>query len=200
MNAEQLLRENQRRIRGVRSTSTNVRKYKMMKEFPANYIVLNFETTGLRPGADRIIQIGAIKYKNNKEIETYRTFINPQRHIPIEVTRRTKITSFLVEEAPCIEEEIGRMLAFIDGLPIVTHNASIHMNFLYAAEQSGRVQIPSLNVVDTARLARKSISILSAKKLDELTTYLQLEFERENMMCNCNTINNIYQFCVKQLS
>ena len=199
MTAEQLLKENQRRIRGVRSNQTKVRKYNMARELSGDYIVLNFETTGLRPGADRIIQIGAIKYHQYKEIETYRSLINPRRHIPIEVTRRTKITHFLVEDAPFIEDEIGNLLTFIGDLPVVTHNPSIHMNFLYAIEQIENIQLPALSVIDTARLARKTLSFISNEKLDELTAYLQSECEWQDVICNCNTINNIYQFCTKQL-
>lgn len=199
MTAEQLLKENQRRIRGVRNISTNIRKYNMARELSENYIVLNFETTGLRPGADKIIQIGAIKYHQYKETETYRSLINPRRHIPIEVTRRTKITHFLVEDAPFIEDEIENLLSFIGELPVVTHNPSIHMNFLYAIEQTENIHLPSLNVIDTARLARKTLSIISNEKLEELTTYLLRECERKDVIYSCNTINNIYQFCTKEL-
>lgn len=199
MTAEQLLKENQRRIRGVRNISTNIRKYNMARKLSEDYIVLNFETTGLRPGADQIIQIGAIKYRQYKEIETYRSLINPRRHIPIEVTRRTKISPFLVEDAPFIEDEIDNLLSFIGELPVVTHNPSIHMNFLYAIEQTENIQLPSFNVIDTARLARKTLSIISNEKLEELTTYLLRECERKDVIYSCNTINNIYQFCTKEL-
>lgn len=200
MTAEQLLKENEKKIRGVRNLSTKVRKYHMEKEFQGDYIVLNFETTGLRPGADRIIQIGAIKYQQYKEVGIYRTLINPSRHIPIEVTKRTKITNFLVEDAPCIEDEIPNLIAFMEDLPIVTHNPSIHMNFFYAIGQFENMRLPTLSVIDTAKLARKALTFISDKDREELTAYLQSECVREDVICSCNTINNIYQFCAKQLN
>lgn len=197
--AEQLLKENQRKIRGHRSSPTSVRRYRIANDLTKNYIVLFLETTGLRTGADQIIQIGAIKYENNKEIGTYRTLINPGRYIPIEVTRHTKITNFLVEDAAFIEDKIGELLLFIDGLPIVMHNAQIYMNFLYATEQVEGVKVPTLTVTDTITLARKTLPILSSKKLAKLATYLQLENEEQDILQSCCTVNEIYQLCATQL-
>lgn len=199
LTAEQLLNENQRRLRGVRNCSTSVRKYRMTKDLSANYIVLKLDTTGLRPGADAIIQIGAVKYENFQEVGTYRTLINPKRYIPIEVTRRLKITNFLVEDAPVIEDVIEELLLFMDGLPVVMHNAQVYMNFLYATEQIEGVNIPSLSVIDTARLARKTLPIISPQGLEELTAYLQLENEEKDILQSCMTVNAIYQLCAKQL-
>lgn len=197
--AQQLLRENQRRISGHRSNSKSVRKYRIANDLTKNYVVLFLETTGLRPGADQIIQIGAIKYENDQVVATYRTLINPGRYIPIEVTRQTKITNFLVEDAPYIEDKIEELLLFIDGLPIVMHNARIYMNFLYATEQIKAINVPYLTVIDTTRLARKTLPVLSPEKLAELTTYLQFQNEEQDILQNCNMVNNIYQLCANQL-
>lgn len=197
--AEQLLKENQRRIRGIRNTSLTTRKYHTAREFPADYIVLNFETTGLRPGADRIIQIGAIKCIGYEKVEEYRSLINPRRHIPLEVTRRTKITGFLVEDAPLIKDEIENLLAFIGDLPVITHNPSIHMNFFYTIEQLENIQLPRLTVIDTAKLARRALSIVSSEKIEELATYLKAESIGEDVICRCKSIHNMYHFCAKEL-
>ncbi|AOV08805.1 exonuclease domain-containing protein [Sporosarcina ureilytica] len=196
LTAEQLLKESQRRTRSVRSTSAGIRKYKMARQIPEDYIVLDFETTGPRPGADRIIQIGAIKYINNKKTEVYHTLINPRRYIPTDVTKRTNLTNYLVEDAPLVEDKIVELIDFIEGLPVVTHNASLHMNFLYAIEYLEGVEIPAYKVIDTARLARKSLSGFTHQKLEKLTEYLQQEYEAQDMISNCEAIHKIYQLCI----
>ena len=66
---------------GARRAAKN-KKYKSSSKFVEDYIVLDFETTGLRAGADKIIQIGAIKYVNHEVKDMFNTFINPFRHIP----------------------------------------------------------------------------------------------------------------------
>ncbi len=199
MTAEQLLNMNQRRMRRVRNTIQGVRKYEITKELPDDYIVLDLNATGFRPGADRIIQIGMVKYKNGKQVDTFQTLINPRRFIPIEVTRTTKITNFLVEDAPFIEDQIEDFLSFIDYLPIVTHNASLHMKFLYALEHIVEIELPVLTVVDTARLARKALSTISQENLDELTMYLHRAHDPEDIMNHCATVNHIYHLCARVL-
>lgn len=197
--AEQLLNMNERRMRGIRNTLKGIRKYEIGKEFPVDYVVLTLDTTGLKPGADRIIQIGAIKYKGNEQVETFRTLINPNRFIPLETTRRTKITNFLVEEAPLIEDKIEEFLAFIEYLPIVTYHATLHMKFLYALEYIDSIQLPPFTVIDTARLARKTLRTISYPNLEELTAYLHQIHDDGDIMNNCLINHQLYQLCVKEL-
>lgn len=197
--AEQLLNISQRQVRGIRNTLQGVRKYTIVKEFSENYVVLDLDTTGLRPGADRIIQIGAIKYKNNKQVEEFRTLINPKRFIPIEATRKTKITNFLVEDAPVIEHKIEELFSFIDDLPVVTYNATLHMKFLYAIEQLNDIQLPTLTIIDTTRLAQKALATISYDNLQELTACLQQIHDKEDIMHSCRANRKVYQLCSREL-
>ena len=84
---------------GARRASRS-KKYKTTSKHVTDYIVLDFETTGFRAGADRIIQIGALKYINHERVEVMNTFINPERHIPATITRLTGISNEMVEWAP----------------------------------------------------------------------------------------------------
>lgn len=197
MTAKQLLNECQRRTRTYRNFSTGIRKYQLMKDQPNDYIVFDFQTTGNRPGADKIIHIGAIKYIDKKEREVYQTLINPRRYIPDHVAKRTGITNYMAEHAPFIEDEINRLLDFIGTLPIITHNASMHMNFLYTAERTEGINLPEFKVIDTARLARKRLAKISNQELIQLTKYLQLEHDGLDTIDNCYAINEIYQLCIE---
>lgn len=199
MTAEQLLNIQQQRMRGVRNTLQGIRKYTITKEFPRDYVVFDLCTTGLRPGADGIIQIGAIKYKDDQQVETFQTLINPRRYIPMEVTKQTDITNQLVEEAPFIEDEIDAFLAFINGLPLVTYNASLHMKFLYALEHTESIQLPPFTIVDVARIARKALSTISDQNLVSLTTYLQFVHTPEDVLSTCKSVNHIYQLSAQAL-
>ena len=171
------------------------RKYKTTTKAVHDYIVLDFETTGFRAGADRIIQIGALKYINHEQTDLLNSFINPERHIPASITRLTGISNEMVQWAPTIENKIDELLEFIDGLPIIAHNASFDMGFLYALDNLEGINIPAYTVIDTVKLARKKIIETPNHKLGTLADYLQLEHDAHDAIGDCLATAAIYQYC-----
>ncbi|WP_342513136.1 exonuclease domain-containing protein [Sporosarcina sp. FSL K6-1522] len=175
------------------------KKYRASSTYVQDYVVLDFETTGFRAGADQIIQIGAIKYVKHEQTDILSTFINPHRYIPLSVTQLTGISNEMVQAAPTIDEKIEELLAFIGDLPVIAHNASFDMGFLYALERIKGVHIPELIVIDTMKLARKVITETPNHKLVTLTNYLQLEHDAHDAIGDCLVTAEIYQYCMRKL-
>ncbi|MBD7984604.1 3'-5' exonuclease [Sporosarcina sp. Sa2YVA2] len=173
------------------------KKYKTTTKPVTDYVVLDFETTGFRAGADRIIQIGALKYFNHEQTELLNTFINPERHIPLTITRLTGISNEMVEMAPTIENKIDELIQFIGDLPIIAHNASFDMGFLYALDNLEGITIPEYTVIDTVKLARKTIIETPNHKLGTLADYLQLEHDAHDAIGDCLATAAIYQYCTQ---
>lgn len=182
---------------GARRAAARNKKYNSSSKTVNDYIVLDFETTGFRAGADRIIQIGAIKYIDHEVAEMFTTFINPLRHIPLSVTRLTGISNEMVESAPVIEEKIHELIDFIGELPVIAHNASFDMGFLYALENIEGIEIPAYTVIDTVKLARKKITQSTDHRLTTLTNYLQLEHDAHDAIGDCLATAAIYQYCIQ---
>ncbi|WP_432354132.1 3'-5' exonuclease [Sporosarcina sp. A2] len=180
-----------------RSRKTTAQKYKKSTKPVTDYVVLDFETTGLRAGADKIIQIGAIRYFDHWKDEEMDALINPQRYISPTITRITGISNEMVEEAPTIEEKIAELIEFIGELPIIAHNAAFDMGFLYALEGVNGVSIPEYTVIDTVKIARQKIKDTPNHKLTTLTQYLQLEHDAHNAIGDCLATAAIYQYCTK---
>ena len=70
----------------------------MKKNEPVNiqdviFVVCDVETTGLSPVYNRITEISLIKVQNGEIIDKYSSLINPQQHIPGEITRLTGIAN-----------------------------------------------------------------------------------------------------------
>ncbi|MFS0575848.1 exonuclease domain-containing protein [Sporosarcina sp. 179-K 3D1 HS] len=179
---------------GARRAARN-KKYTNSPILASDYVVLDFETTGLRAGADRIIQIGAIKYKDHEQVDMLNSFINPQRHISDTITRLTGISNEMVKFAPTIEMKLPELLDFLEDLPIVAHNASFDMGFLYALDSIEGVEIPQYRVIDTVKLARKTITQTPNHKLTTLTQFLQLEHDAHDAIGDCLATAAIYQYC-----
>ncbi|MBB5180095.1 DNA polymerase-3 subunit epsilon [Planomicrobium koreense] len=193
---DQKLRETRPPWRG-RQAPAQPKKYKPSMKTVENYVVLDFETTGLKAGSDKIIQIGAVKYIGHNREDTMYLLINPERHISSTITRITGITNADVQEAPVIEEVAHELIAFIEGLPIIAHNAPFDMGFLYALEEI--TPIPEYTVIDTVRLARKAITETPNHKLTTLSAFLELEHNAHDALGDCLATAAIYQFCVSRL-
>src|SRR5437762_1500115 len=46
------------------------------------FVVVDTETTGLRPGPDRVIEIAAVRLRGGQVIDTFQSLVNPGRRIP----------------------------------------------------------------------------------------------------------------------
>ena len=55
------------------------------------YAVIDFETTGLSPGFDRIIEVGVVLVRNHSIIDTYSELMDPGFRIPGYITELTGI-------------------------------------------------------------------------------------------------------------
>src|SRR5439155_1206048 len=86
------------------------------------FIVVDTETTGLRPGPDRVIEIAALRLRGGKVIETFQSLVNPGRRIPPFIVKFTGITQDMVAGAPTAQEIFPDFLRFIEDTTIVGHN------------------------------------------------------------------------------
>ncbi len=96
-----------------------------------SYVVVDLETTGLSPEADRIIEIAAVRITGGKPDGTFSTLVDPERHINAYITELTGISDKMVKNAPRIREAMPAFLEFIGGTPLLGHNLiRFDMSFL----------------------------------------------------------------------
>jgi DNA polymerase-3 subunit epsilon/ATP-dependent DNA helicase DinG len=102
-----------------------------LKDFMAKtYVALDLETTGLDPMRDAIIEIGALRFEGERQVEKFSTFVNPGRKIPPFVTELTGITDRDVESAPGIRRILPDLAYFVGRDPVVGHNIGFDLSFL----------------------------------------------------------------------
>ncbi len=143
------------------------------------YVVFDIETTGFSAIKDKIIEIGAVKVVNGKIVDTFSTFVNPERPIPFEITKLTSITDEMVMEYPNIEVILPQFLEFAKDAVLVAHNASFDVGFI---EQNCRYQDiePHFISVDTVALARVLLPTLSKYKLNIVAKALGISLENHH--------------------
>lgn len=121
-------------------------------------IVLDTETTGLEPDqGHRIIEIGCVELRNRRPTgRVYQQYVNPERDIPEEAFRISKISNERVRGEPVFSAIADAFLEFIGDDPLVIHNAAFDVKFLNAELQRlGKPAIPLARAIDTVHIARK---------------------------------------------
>lgn len=113
----------------INNSGVTVTQSLLMNSGP-EYIVLDFETTGFEPGPSEIIEIGALHMRGFEILSRYERLVRPSRPIPAVITQITGITQESVKDAPEFKEVQEEFMRFVDGLPVIAHNASMEQRFL----------------------------------------------------------------------
>lgn len=108
---------------------------KNVQKLCEKYIAFDVETTGLSPYNDRIVEVGAVIFKNKVPVKSFGSLVNPNRLISPSVTKINHITNEMLAAAPSEEEVYSKLYDFMkeamDGQAIVcAHNAKFDMDFL----------------------------------------------------------------------
>lgn len=140
----------------------------------AEFVVIDTETTGLRPGADRVIEVAAVRIRAGRITKSFQSLLNPQRRLPPFIERFTGITQEMVNEAPVAALVMPALLEFIDGAPLVGHNVGFDLNFLTHEADRLDLSFP-IDGFDTIPLARRFLPGLKRFKLDMVAAYLHIQ-------------------------
>lgn len=171
--------------------------YKKANYIPNEYVVFDFETTGLDAQSDKIIQIGAIKYRNHVEVDRFISLVNPKVNIPPKITQITGISNSDIKNAPTINVILPRFYEFIDDSVLIAHNASFDMKFLINNLNNCNLKYKNNLVIDTLSLARKYIKDVENHKLETLKKYLHLNVKSHDALADCISCATLFQKCIE---
>jgi DNA polymerase-3 subunit epsilon len=120
----------------------------------ATYVVVDLETTGLRPGSSGICEIGAVRVRGFELEAEFQTLVDPGLPIAPGASAVTGLRNEQLRGAPRPPEAVRSFLAFAGDAVLVAHNARFDLAFLdRETERLTGSRIGSA-VVDTVRLAR----------------------------------------------
>jgi len=140
----------------------------------SHFTAFDFETTGLDPYNDRIIEIAAIRFEDGEIIDRYVELINPERPISGMITEITGISNKMVQNAPTEETIIDDFLYFLGNDPLVAHNIHFDEQFLSVmCDRLGRNKGNNTNY-DTLQLSRSLFFDQPVFNLGALSEYFGL--------------------------
>lgn len=99
--------------------------------------VIDFETTGMQPGIDRVVEVSVVRVEPGKEpYIAFDTLVNPCRSVG--ATYIHGIRNSDVEDAPLFEEIAGDFVDSLAGCIVAAYNVYFDMKFLrYELELAG---------------------------------------------------------------
>lgn len=140
----------------------------------STYIAFDFETTGLSPENDRIIEIAAIKFEGGEAVDRFVTLVNPERQIDSFITDITGISNAMVSDAPVEQNIIDDIIDFLEDHPLVAHNISFDITFLNNLCERYDKKIIEHHLYDTLQLARTFMFFHPTHSLGSIAEYFNL--------------------------
>lgn len=98
-----------------------------------NYVVIDVETTGLKPACDEIIELSAILFEDYEPIKKFDRYVKPRNPVPFEATAINNITNEQLADCQSIEEILPLFVDFCGQFNLVGHNLEFDLRFLWCA-------------------------------------------------------------------
>ena len=138
--------------------------------FGKNLVSLDLETTGLSPGKDKIIEIGAVKTDSNgNQIEEFNSLVNPGILISDFIENLTGISNDDVLNSLKFVEIVDEFQSFLDDSIIIGHNIEFDLRFL--SEEGLKL---NNKFVDTWRFSQIMLPDLLDLSLGSICNYLDI--------------------------
>jgi len=141
--------------------------------FSEEIVCFDIETTGLKVTQEAITEIGAVRLKNGEIVETFQTFVDPERRLTPEIIGLTGITDDMLRGAPKLRDALAAFLAFAGDAPLAAHNAEFDISFIRAGCKKCGIPFEP-TYIDTLILAQNLLPGLGKYKLDIVADHLQL--------------------------
>ena len=119
-----------------------------------DYVCVDIETSGVRVKWDKIIEIGAVKVRDGKAVDTFSELINPGLKLSPYITELTGITDEMLKDKPLKQNAINQKLKF---------------------DKMG---------IDTLKIARKTLKGLESRGLEYLCNYYGIADENHHRAFN----------------
>ncbi|HBG62007.1 MAG: hypothetical protein A2Y03_06860 [Omnitrophica WOR_2 bacterium GWF2_38_59] len=145
--------------------------------YSTDFVIFDVETTGLSPQfGDRIIEMAALKIRDQKIIGRFETLIDPQREVSFAAYAVNGISDEMLIGAPLASEVLPDFIRFIEGCVIVGHNVKFDMKFLNnELKLAGLPQRDLQRTIDTVKMSRGMIPELGKYSLATVSDFMGIK-------------------------
>ncbi|HUV30344.1 MAG TPA: exonuclease domain-containing protein [Acidobacteriota bacterium] len=122
-----------------------------------DFVAFDTETTGLWAPANRIVELGAVKFRLGEyACNRFQALVNPERPIPAETAAIHGITNSMVQNADTVAPVLEEFMDFCGPDAImVAHNAMFDIFFIGCELDRTGLPLPENIIVDTVDIFRR---------------------------------------------
>lgn len=163
------------------------------------HIYYDTETTGVKPGKDRIVEIAAYDPIRDRK---FCTFTNPECLIPPDATAISGITDEMVKDAPRIKEALSAFLEFCAGeVVLIAHNNdAFDKLFLESEFERAGLTMPKWPFIDSLKWARKYRNDLPRHGLQVLREVYGIEANQAHRaLDDCIVLHQVFSRMIDNL-
>ena len=173
----------------------NTNSRKSVKADISDYTVIDLETTDVNVHKCEIIEVSAVRVRNNVITEQFSSLVKPSCTISRLITSITGITNDMVKNSPSIAVILPEYLEFIGDDIILGHNvAAFDRNII--AIQCEKLGLPPFmnDTLDTLNYARRCKLDVPNRRLTTLTQYFGISHEEAHRaLADCIANHYCYQ-------
>ncbi|MEB8089562.1 3'-5' exonuclease [Staphylococcus saprophyticus] len=176
--------------------------YTKAKKLTPDFVVLDFETTGLDYKEDEIIQFGVVEYQEGKVVDEYSKYFKPNKPVGKTVMRKTGITNDFLEDKPKIsKEDLEELKKLLEEKTIVAHNAPFDLKYLLKNLHDFNINHKKFRVFDTLTHSRRLIKETPNHKLETLKNYFDLDDGlSHNALNDCRATGNLALLLINRMN
>jgi DNA polymerase III epsilon subunit family exonuclease len=157
-------------------------------------VFVDVETTGLYPVfGDRIVEVGALKMRGDREVGAFARLVDPRRPISPGARAVNGISDDMVKGEPTFAEIAAEFMNFIAGAILVAHNSPFDLGFLSSELRSAGVPPLRNPIVDTLEIARRYFQF-DSNSLGSLAGKFNITVSKAHRaLADCRTTFRIFQ-------
>ena len=156
-----------------------------------SYVCVDVETTGLNPKEEKLIEIGAVKVVDGRDVERFQSFVHPGRLLEARIVALTGITDEMLKDAPKPAEVLVKFQEFCEELPLMGHNLQFDYAFIKKAMVNEKLVFEKRGL-DTLRIARKYMPELESRSLGFLCQHFSIEHTAHRALGDAEATSILY--------
>lgn len=167
-----------------------------------NFVALDLEATGVAFGHDRIVEIGAVRFRLDRDGhvipgERFHRLVNPGMPLPELITRLTGLENASLVDAPPLEALWDDFTSFLSDSVVLAHQARADLSWLAAEALRLERQPLEIPFYCTLHLARRCVPGAPKYSLQSLVSHCGLKpGDHHRALADALHTRNLFAHCV----